>query len=259
MNHLERILATKREEVDTLRRERDELRARARDRQPSRGFAHSLHAAVPGIIAEIKRASPSRGLIRADFDPVWLAGQYEQGGARAISVLTDQQYFQGHVDYLIAARTAVALPVLRKDFLIDPLQLLEAAAIDADAVLLIAEAMQSPRQAQDLCGLADELDMDVLFECHDLAVLQSVLPDDFPGLIGVNNRDLRTFDIDLQRAADARRALGRDLVCESGIESPSDIRWCLEQGLEQFLIGEALMRADSPSERLRELCDAHSN
>ena len=211
-----------------------------------RGFVRALRATRetgrPGLIAEIKRASPSRGIIRADFDPATLARSYAAGGATCLSVLTDQPYFQGLIEHLVAARAAVSLPILRKDFTLDPYQVLEARIIGADAILLIMAALDDA-QAAELEAAADDVGLDVLVEVHDEAELERALLLRTP-LIGVNNRDLKTLRVNLGVTERLSRLLpaGRLLVCESGIGSPHDVQRMRAFGADLFLVGESLMR-----------------
>jgi len=255
---LEQILATKQAEIRAGRAwvSEQELRAKCRDLPEARGFRARLekHAASgPAVIAEIKKASPSKGVIRADYAPAEIAVAYESGGAACLSVLTDQPYFQGHRDHLELARNACALPVLRKDFIIDPWQLSESRCLGADCILLIVAALE-PRQLQDLHGQALELGMDVLVEVHDEAELESALALE-GALIGVNNRDLHSFETDLATSERLQGLLpeGRLLVAESGIHSRADVARLRVAGIQAFLVGEALMREADPGQALREL------
>lgn len=246
-DRLAEICATKREHVAACkaRRPLHEVEA-ALPIQPPRGFIHALRAMVtagrPGLIAEIKRASPSKGLIRADFDPATLARAYAAGGAACLSVLTDVPYFQGADEYLVMARGAVVLPALRKDFTLDPYQVVEARALGADAVLLIIAALDDVLAAE-LEAVAHSLGLDVLIEVHDEAELDRALRLRSP-LIGVNNRNLKTFEVDLGTTERLARRLpaGCLLVCESGIGTPADIARMRAAGAPCFLVGESLMR-----------------
>ncbi len=246
-DRLAEICAVKREHVAACKARRPlrEVEA-ALPRQPPRGFIDALRAMVatgqPGLIAEIKRASPSKGLIRADFDPATLAQAYAAGGAACLSVLTDGPYFQGADEYLVAAREAAALPALRKDFTIDPYQIFEARALGADAVLLIIAALDDA-QAAELEAAAHSLGLNVLIEVHDEAELDRALRLRSP-LIGVNNRNLKTFEVDLATTERLAQLLpaGCMLVCESGISTPADIARMRAAGASCFLVGESLMR-----------------
>ena len=238
-----------------------ELETRIRHLPPARGFRAALergaHPMVPALIAEIKKASPSKGLIRADFDPPALARAYRDGGAVALSVLTDQPYFQGHDTYLVAARAAVDLPVLRKDFMVDPYQILEARALGADCVLLIMAALDAAA-ATSLHRLARDLGLDVLAEVHDPRELDMALALD-GALLGVNNRDLKTLHVDLatfERLA-ARTPAGCFLVAESGIATASDVRRVAAAGAGAMLVGESLMRQVDVTAATRALLTPH--
>ncbi|GAA4999879.1 indole-3-glycerol phosphate synthase TrpC [Pseudoluteimonas lycopersici] len=256
---LARILARKREEV-AERRARvplAELESRIADAPPVRGFAHAIKARIArgeaAVIAEVKKASPSKGVIRADFDPASIARSYEAGGAACLSVLTDVDFFQGADEYLVAAREACSLPVLRKDFIVDEYQLHEARALGADCVLLIAAALDDARLA-DFAALAADLGLDALAEVHDDAELERVLRLPLP-LVGINNRDLRTFDVSLDTTLALKDAIPDDrvLVTESGIATPADVARMRVAGVHAFLVGEAFMRADDPGAALRGL------
>lgn len=231
-----------------------EMRARAADAPPVRGFAAALFdrlaADEPAVIAEIKKASPSRGVIREDFDPAAIAASYAKGGAACLSVLTDETFFQGADAYLAAARAAVSLPVLRKEFIVDPYQVYESRAIGADCILLIVAALDDGPMAE-LADLASGLGMDVLVEVHDREELDRSLAVESP-LIGINNRDLRTFDTSLDTTLELLGAVpgGREVVTESGIHTRDDVHLMRENGVHCFLVGEAFMRADDPGEAL---------
>lgn len=261
---LRRILARKRDEVRE-RRERvpmAELRARCADAPPMRGFAGAIQARIaagePVVIAEVKKASPSKGLIRADFDPAAIARSYAAGGAACLSVLTDVDFFQGSDDDLRQARAACALPVLRKDFTIDSYQVHEARAIGADCILLIVAALQDERM-RELAAEAMALGMDVLVEAHDAGELERALAvpavDGRQPLLGINNRSLRTFDVSLDTTLDLRGHVpaGRMLVTESGIATQADVVRMRDAGIQAFLVGETFMRASEPGSALQEL------
>lgn len=224
---------------------------------PPRGFTaaieRKLAANEAAVIAEIKKASPSKGVMRDPFIPEDIAQSYQAGGAACLSVLTDRDFFQGHEDYLIAVREAVELPVIRKDFLIDSYQITEARAIGADCVLLIASALDD-HQLKDLHAQAVDYGMDVLIEVHDLKEMHSALAVD-NRLIGVNNRNLHTFEVNLQTTLDLKDAVSSDhiLVTESGILAPADVSLMRDADIHSFLVGEAFMRADEPGQKLAEL------
>lgn len=259
---LNTILATKAEEIARLKRRYSmaDLDVLAAQQSAPRGFIASLDAKVAaggaGVIAEIKKASPSKGLIRADFDPGWIARQYTAGGAAALSVLTDEQYFQGHNAFLIQARAACALPAIRKDFIIAHEQIAEARAIGADCVLLIVAALSSAQLAA-LAADASARGMDVLVEIHDAAELDTVLATRLPAntLLGINNRNLRSFAVSLDTTLDllARIPPGMNVVTESGIFTAADVARMRAAGVHRFLVGESLMRQDSPAAALRAL------
>ena len=259
MTVLDDILAHKREEVRVRRAARSpaELRAAAADAAPCRGFASALRQqrerGAAGVIAEIKKASPSKGLIRADFDPAWIARSYHNGGATCLSVLTDERFFQGADAFLQAARSSVPLPVLRKDFVVDAYQLYESRVLGADCVLLIAAAL-APTELADLHGEAVQLGLDVLVEVHSAEELETVAPVQ-PALLGINNRDLHRFETSLaitealiDRVPEASLA-----VSESGIHTRADVARLTACGVSTFLIGEAFMRAPDPGTALADL------
>ncbi len=259
---LKRILARKAEEV-AARRARlplAELQARMADASPPRGFADAVVARIAAgqsaVIAEIKKASPSKGVIRADFDPAAIARSYEAGGAACLSVLTDVDFFQGSDEFLQQARAACALPVLRKDFVVDAYQLHEARLLGADCVLLIVAALDD-RQLSEFAFIAEDLGMDVLVEVHDMDELERALP--VPArLLGVNNRNLRTFEVSLDNTLALKDVVPADrvLVTESGILAAADVTLMRDAGVNAFLVGEAFMRAPDPGTALRHLFNA---
>jgi indole-3-glycerol phosphate synthase len=256
---LRRILATKSEEIAALRRSRswDDLVAAARAAGKPRDFVGAIRAAIgagrSAVIAEIKKASPSRGVLRADFDPSAIARSYEAGGAACLSVLTDRRYFQGAPEYLTAARAACALPVLRKDFIVDECQIAEARALGADAILLIVAALADSQLAA-LEACAAELGMSVLVEAHDEAELARALKLRTP-LVGINNRNLRSFDVSLDTTIGLLSRIPGDriVVTESGILAPDDVARMRAHGVHAFLVGEAFMRAADPGAALAAL------
>jgi indole-3-glycerol phosphate synthase len=258
---LQRILATKREEVAAARRAVSEeaMASRARGAPPTRDFVGAVRAKLdagqPAVIAEIKRASPSKGLLRAEFDPAAIARAYETAGAACLSVLTDAAYFQGAPAHLAQARAACTLPALRKDFVVDPYQVFESRVLGADCILLICAAL-SLEAMVDLEALAQAQGMAVLVEVHDDAELERALALKTP-LLGINNRDLRTFETRLETTLDmlARIPAGRIVVTESGIGTRADVRRMRARGVDAFLVGEALMRAPDPGRALKELVE----
>ena len=258
MSKLDEIVAYKREEVAARKRAGGGVMTEAPP-SPPRGFRRALDAAVAaggfGLIAEIKRASPSKGLIRADFDPPAHARAYEAGGAACLSVLTDAHYFQGHEDYLVAARAAVDLPVLRKDFMVDPWQVEEARRIGADAILTIVAAL-SDAQMREIEDAAIAQGMDVLIEVHDEGELERALSLG-SRLIGVNNRDLRDFSVDLARTERlaALMPAGTTVVAESGLSSRADLDRLAGHGVRCVLVGEALMRQADVAAATRRLLE----
>ena len=256
---LQRILARKREEVAERqgRVPLAELRARTADAAPTRGFADAIAAKIASgqaaVIAEIKKASPSQGVIRADFDPPAIARSYAEHGAACLSVLTDVDFFQGSDAFLQQARAACALPVLRKDFIVDAWQLHEARALGADCVLLIAAALDDAQLAE-YAFLAAELGMDALIEVHDLDELERALP--VPArLLGINNRNLRSFEVSLDTTLALKDAVPADrvLVTESGIRNRDDVARMRAAGVHAFLVGETFLRQPDPGGALQDL------
>ena len=259
---LDRILETKRDELAARRAARSiaDLDQLTIAQTLPRGFRTALdNAPGYGLIAEIKKASPSKGLIRADFDPAAHARAYAAGGAACLSVLTDADYFQGHEDYLIAARAACDLPVLRKDFLIDPWQVAEARAIGADAILIIVAALEDAQMAE-IEAAAIERGMDVLVEVHDEHELDRALTLE-SRLIGVNNRDLRDFSVSFDRTYEliGRAPAGCTFVAESGLTSHADLAAMAAHGVRCFLVGESLMRQDNVTAATLELLGLDGN
>lgn len=262
---LNQIIATKHTEIAAaqatvpmvaLRRAAESFAANEPTAIP-RGFAASLRAKIatgqPGVIAEIKKASPSKGVLREHFEPAQIAASYAQHGAACLSVLTDRQYFQGSSVYLQQARAACTLPVLRKDFMVDAYQVYEARAMGADCILLIVAAL-APTQMAELEAQALELGMDVLVEVHDGAELQHALRLRTP-LVGINNRNLRSFEVSLDTTLGLLREIPQDrlVITESGILTPDDVQRMREAQVHGFLVGEAFMRADNPGAELQRL------
>jgi indole-3-glycerol phosphate synthase len=251
---LDQIVAATRGKVSEARHAADlrKLERQAEQHVP-RGFRQALEGRSPAVIAELKKASPSRGLIRADFDPANLAAELESAGAAALSVLTDAEFFQGSLENLRQASVATRLPCLRKDFIVDEFQLLEARANRADAVLLIVAAL-SPSELETLAKKAESYDLDVLCEVHDEKELERGLAAGCD-LIGVNNRDLRTFTVNLETAFRLAELMPKNVlsVAESGIQSGKDIARLRAAGYHAFLIGESLMKAEFPGDALRTL------
>jgi len=256
---LQRILARKRDEVRerSARMPARELSKRIADAPAPRGFRAAIDARIAagaaGVIAEVKKASPSQGVIRTDFRPADIARSYAADGAACLSVLTDVDFFQGADDYLVVARASCALPVLRKDFVIDDYQVYEARALGADCILLIVAALDDAQLA-DFSTLAHELGMDVLAEAHDATELERALKTS-AALIGINNRDLRTFKTSLDTTLNLRSRVPADrlLVTESGIHTRVDVARMRDAGVNAFLVGEAFMRADDPGAELARL------
>lgn len=256
---LRKILARKREEIieRTARLPLAELRQRAQTAPPARGFVNAIRARIatgkPAVIAEIKKASPSKGLLRADFNPAEIAKSYERHGATCLSVLTDRDFFQGADEHLQAARAACTLPVLRKDFTIDPYQVYESRVLGADCILLIVAALDDA-QLRELVELARDIGLDVLVEVHDAAELERALALDAP-LIGINNRDLRTFEVRLETTLGLLARIPKDpiVVTESGIHAPADVARMRQNGVNVFLVGEAFMKEMDPGKKLADI------
>ena len=259
MTILEQILETKAAELAIAKRQLSlsELDVAISQAPPIRGFSAAMRARIAesksAVIAEIKKASPSKGLIRQDFDPARHAVDCADHGATCLSVLTDEKYFQGADAFLQQARAACKLPVIRKDFMIDPYQIAESRALGADCVLLIVAALDAS-QLRELAVYAGELSLDVLVEVHNKAELEIALELD-TDLIGINNRDLHTFTTSLQTSIDLAAGLSDDrlVITESGIHSPEDVALMNRNGIFGFLIGESLMRSEQPGAKLREL------
>lgn len=259
---LRRILARKAEEIAerSAKVPLVKIQKTIRTASAPRGFVAALKKRLaqgqPAVVAEIKKASPSKGVLRADFKPVEIARSYERHGAVCLSVLTDVDFFQGADEYLQQVRAAVALPVLRKDFTIDSYQIFEARALGADCILLIVAALDDSR-LRELNGIAHELGMDVLIEVHDAAELERALPLN-TALIGINNRNLRTFETVLDTTVRLLPMIPKEriVVTESGVLDPQDVAFMRRHGVHAFLVGEAFMKADDPGARLQQLFSA---
>jgi len=262
---LQRIVEVKREEIAAARPRRSatDLEELARAQSAPRGFAAAMRGRVArgdaAVIAEVKKASPSKGVLRERFDPAAIAASYARHGAACLSVLTDERFFQGHADYLRQAREACALPVLRKDFMIDPYQVVEARAMGADCILLIAACLDDGQMAE-LEAAAFEQGLDVLVEVHDGPELERALKLRTP-LVGINNRNLRTFEVTLDTTLALMAGVPADrlLVTESGILAPADVARMRGAGVHAFLVGEAFMRAPDPGVALEALFGARSS
>lgn len=256
---LRKIIDRKQEELVDRRKCRSlaDCQRLAASAAPTRGFIDALNQkaaqGLPAVIAEVKKASPSKGVIRENFVPADIAHSYERGGAACLSVLTDRDFFQGDDSYLQAAREACELPVIRKDFTIDPYQIWEARSLGADAVLLIVACLERAH-LEELYQCAEEAGLDALIEVHDAEELEDALSLS-PRLVGINNRDLHTFETSLNTTIDLLRAIpeGVEVVTESGIHSADDVALMTRHGVRRFLVGEAFMRADEPGDELRRL------
>ncbi|WP_439107656.1 indole-3-glycerol phosphate synthase TrpC [Congregibacter sp.] len=256
---LQKILARKAEEIQERQAKTSlsDLESVMADQGPARGFTSAMqrqaNRGAPAVIAEVKKASPSKGVIRPDFEPAVIAAQYQRGGATCLSVLTDEDFFQGSDAYLQAARSACELPVLRKDFTIDPYQIAEARSIGADAILLIVAALDASK-LRELAATAAHYGLDVLVEVHDQAELELALELDSP-LLGINNRNLRNFETSLDTSLGLLPKIPDDklVITESAIHTREDVLKMRGAGVPGFLVGEAFMRADDPGDALREL------
>ena len=256
---LRKIVDRKWQEIELRKRANTlaDLKARAGDQPDTRGFTNALRqridASIPAVIAEIKKASPSKGILRDPFEPAQIAESYEKGGAACLSVLTDHDFFQGHEDYLVAARNACSLPVIRKDFMVSPYQVYESRSIGADCILLIAACL-TRHQMQELEGIAHEIGLDVLVEVHNGEEMDDALTLSTP-LVGINNRDLHSFDVSLETTFNLHQRIGAErlTITESGIMTRADVEAMTGRGIYGFLIGESFMRAPDPGEKLQEL------
>ena len=253
---LNEIIAHKKKELAGTKQEKSlaDVKSAAADREPTRGFERALAGAGEvRLIAEVKKASPSKGIIREDFDPVEIARTYAASGATCVSVLTEEKYFQGSLDYLAAIRSAVGLPILRKDFIIDEYQVYETRAAGADALLLIAACLDRS-QMEDYLGTAQGIGLDALVEVHTARDLDKALSINAT-LVGVNNRNLNTFGVDLQTTIDMVKDIpdDRTVVSESGIRTRNDVVMLQEAGVDAVLVGESLMREQDPGKKVKEL------
>jgi len=256
---LRKIVDRKWQEIEQRQRTASlaDLKAQAGDQAGTRGFTKALRrrieASKPAVIAEIKKASPSKGILRDPFKPAQIAESYEKGGATCLSVLTDHDFFQGHEDYMVAARSACSLPVVRKDFMVSPYQVYESRSIGADCILLIAACL-TKGQMQELEGIAHEIGLDVLVEVHNSEEMDDALTLSTP-LVGINNRDLHSFEVTLETTFDLHRHIGpeRLAITESGIMTRADVEIMTGRGIYGFLIGESFMRAPDPGAKLQEL------
>ena len=258
-NILNKILATKSSEIAEAKKSIsiDNLKKQILKLDKPRDFIQALRQKhlndEAGVIAEIKKASPSKGIIRQNFDPVLIAQSYEKGGAACLSVLTDQGYFQGHPDFIKQVKSSSTLPVLRKDFIIDPYQIFESRVLGADCILLIVAALDLEKM-KELESIANDLGMAVLVESHNQLELDAALELNTP-LMGINNRDLKTFEVSLKTSIDLVKTINKDRIpiTESGIFNHEDIKLMNDSHINTFLVGEAFMRQDEPGEALKEL------
>jgi len=258
-NILEKIISVKHREIEESRSvvALSDLEKQCSSLPPTRDFVHALRSRVekfqPAVIAEIKKASPSKGVIREDFDPVKIAKSYEQSGAACLSVLTDREFFQGAPEYLTAVKSTTSIPVIRKDFIIDPYQVFEARAMGADCILLIVAALTGS-QMRELEKVAQQADLAVLVEVHSEVELEKALELKTP-LIGINNRNLRTFETNIETSIKLSENIpdGRIVITESGIHTREDVRLMVESSIYSFLVGEALMRQPDPGAALEGL------
>lgn len=257
-SYLDKILSTKVLEVDQQKSllNLDDIKLRIDDASPSKGFINAIQErnkkGLVSVIAEIKKASPSKGIIREDFSPTEIAKQYETNGATCLSILTDEKYFQGSLDYLKQVRTQVEIPLLRKDFIVDEYQIYQSKLYGADCILLIVSAL-TDNQLIEYKSIAEELSLDVLVEVHNQQELERILTMNF-SLIGINNRNLSTFEVSLETTRDlSRQSWEATLVSESGIRNKKDIEEILSYGVLNFLVGESFMRAEDPGNELKKL------
>lgn len=256
---LRKIVERKWQEIDERQRRENlaDLQAKAGDQPPARGFTEAMRQRIeqrqPAVIAEIKKASPSKGILRDPFEPAVIAESYAGAGAACLSVLTDRHFFQGHEDFMIAARNACDLPVIRKDFMVAPYQIYESRTLNADCILLIAACLTRD-QLQELEGIAHEIGLDVLVEVHNGEEMEDALTLSTP-LVGINNRNLHTFEVSLDTTFDLHRQIPADrlAVTESGIVTRADVDAMTKQGIFGFLVGESFMRAENPGQKLQEL------
>ena len=257
-SYLDKILSTKALEVDQQKSllNLDDIKLRIDDASPRKGFINAIQErnkkGLVSVIAEIKKASPSKGIIREDFSPTEIAKQYETNGATCLSILTDEKYFQGSLDYLKQVRTQVEIPLLRKDFIVDEYQIYQSKLYGADCILLIVSAL-TDNQLIEYKSIAEELSLDVLVEVHNQQELERILTMNF-SLIGINNRNLSTFEVSLETTRELSRQSGEaTLVSESGIRNKKDIEEILSYGVLNFLVGESFMRAEDPGNELKKL------